>query len=52
MQSYQVFGGGFGHGLGMSQSGAAKMGKSSYTYQEILQFFYENTELTSIDSRE
>ena len=34
-------GGGFGHGLGMSQNGANEMAKAGYTYKEIIQFFYD-----------
>ena len=33
-------GGGFGHGVGMSQSGAAGMAKAGMDYQEILKHYY------------
>lgn len=36
---------GHGHGLGMSQWTANEMAKEGKTYEEILQFFFEGTEL-------
>ena len=45
---YKITGGGFGHGIGMSQNGANGMAKSGFGYQDILTFFYQNTELTRI----
>ena len=45
---YQFQGGGYGHGVGMSQNGAAHMAEQGKTYEEILDFFYANVELTSI----
>jgi len=36
---------GWGHGVGMSQWGAAKMGKMGYTTEEILQFYYPGTKI-------
>lgn len=41
IESYVVIGGGFGHGIGMSQNGAKAMGNEGYTYEEILKFFYD-----------
>ena len=46
--TYKITGGGFGHGIGMSQNGANGMAKSGFGYQDILTFFYQNTELTRI----
>lgn len=43
--TYLISGGGYGHGIGMSQNGANEMAKSGYDYVEILQFFYKNTEI-------
>lgn len=37
---YTVFGGGYGHGVGMSQNGAKAMGKQGKSCEEILTFFY------------
>jgi len=43
------FGGGFGHGIGMSQYGAFNMADQGFTYDEILAFYYADTELESVD---
>lgn len=37
---YTIFGGGYGHGVGMSQNGARTMGNIGKQYKEILSFFY------------
>lgn len=39
---------GYGHGVGMSQYGANNMAKQGYTYEEILKYYYQNIEITSI----
>lgn len=38
--NYYIVGGGFGHGIGMSQNGANEMAKCGIKYKEILSFFY------------
>lgn len=38
-------GGGYGHGVGMSQNGAGAMAQLEYGYEEILAFYYPETEL-------
>ncbi len=38
--SFVIEGGGFGHGIGMSQNGANEMAKEGKDYQEILKLFY------------
>lgn len=38
--SYIIHGGGYGHGIGMSQNGANEMAKRGKNYIEILQLFY------------
>lgn len=38
-------GGGFGHGIGMSQNGANEMAKCGKDYREILKTFYRDTEI-------
>ncbi|MCM1127089.1 MAG: SpoIID/LytB domain-containing protein [Lachnospiraceae bacterium] len=48
VESYVVIGGGFGHGIGMSQNGARAMGNLGYTYEEILQFFYDKITLSKL----
>lgn len=46
--SYLLQGGGYGHGLGMSQNGAKGMAEQNRTYEEILQKFYSGIELKDI----
>ncbi len=41
-------GGGFGHGIGMSQYGADSMGKEGKSWQEILNFYYSDVEITDV----
>ena len=38
-------GGGFGHGVGLSQSGAIEMAKIGYPYQKILKQYYKKTKI-------
>lgn len=40
-----ISGRGFGHGVGMSQSGARGMAKEGYTYNQIIQYYYQGVEL-------
>lgn len=42
---YKVYGGGFGHGVGMSQTGAVGMASKKHTYDEILKHYYQGIEL-------
>lgn len=39
------YGHGYGHGLGMSQFGAKKMAEMGKTFEEILSFYYKDTQL-------
>ena len=39
--TYIIEGGGYGHGIGMSQNGANEMAKKGKTYKEILELFYQ-----------
>ena len=41
--SFKIKGGGYGHGIGMSQNGANEMAKRGKNYQQILQMFYPGT---------
>lgn len=45
---YTLSGGGFGHGVGMSQNGAKQMAASGFQCSEILSFFFEHCELKSL----
>ncbi len=40
-QTFKIYGGGYGHGVGMSQNGAQGMAKAGMSCEEILKFFYE-----------
>lgn len=42
---FTLYGGGFGHGVGMSQNAAKAMAQSGRTYEEILAMFYWNCQL-------
>ncbi len=42
---FVITGGGYGHGIGMSQHGANEMAKAGKSYQEILYTFYVGTEI-------
>ncbi len=48
LQSVQFFGGGYGHGVGMSQNGTLGMVQEGYTYTDILKHYYNGTELKNI----
>ena len=39
---------GYGHGVGMSQYGANGMAKEGYSYEEIVKYYYQNTEITNL----
>lgn len=46
----EFFGGGFGHGVGMSQNGVLGMVQRGYSHNEILAHFYPGTELTTLSA--
>lgn len=45
---YELSGGGFGHGIGMSQYGAASMAEQGKTYDQIITFYYKDVIITDI----
>lgn len=47
---YTVVGGGYGHGVGMSQNGARALGQEGASYEEILTFFFTGCELQNIET--
>jgi SpoIID/LytB domain protein len=49
LTGFRFVGGGFGHGVGMSQTGAYNLGEQGYSYQQILQFYYPGTQLQPIN---
>ena len=44
-EGYLIHGGGYGHGCGMSQNGAMAMAEQGVDYQEILKYFFAESEL-------
>lgn len=44
---FVAYGGGFGHGVGLSQTGAVGMAQHGHTVDEILAHYYQGIELTS-----
>ena len=48
LQSITFYGGGYGHGVGMSQNGVKGMVDKGYTYEQILQHYYPGTEIKQI----
>lgn len=46
--TFTIYGGGFGHGVGMSQNGAQGMAKTGMNYKEILTAFYDGAEVKEI----
>lgn len=45
--TYRITGGGYGHGIGMSQNGAQAMALAGKSCNEILNFFFKDIELTN-----
>lgn len=50
--SYNIYGGGYGHGVGMSQNGANQMAKSGMNCQEILQKFFPTTVFVNYETHD
>ena len=48
LDGIKIYGGGFGHGSGMSQSAACQMAKKGKGYKEILATFYNDVKITSL----
>lgn len=48
--SFTFYGGGYGHGVGMSQNGAQHLAEQGKTYEEILAYFYQNIEISDCRS--
>lgn len=48
VQLFQIYGGGYGHGVGMSQNGAQGMAKEGMSYEEILRFFYDGVTVETL----
>lgn len=50
LKGYAFIGGGFGHGVGMSQTGAYKLGKLGWSSDRILSFYYPGTSLQPLNA--
>ncbi|MDE7286759.1 MAG: hypothetical protein K2N55_07975 [Lachnospiraceae bacterium] len=48
MVGYTIIGGGYGHGVGMSQNGARAMGMADMDCESILSFFYKDCQIEKI----
>ncbi len=46
---WHLRGGGFGHGVGLSQSGAIEMAKLGFSYEQILNHYYRNAKLKKFE---
>ena len=46
---YEVYGGGLGHGAGMSQNGARILAEQRESYESILHYFYKDIELAILE---
>lgn len=49
---YVLYGGGYGHGIGMSQNGANGMAKAGMSYTDILMKFYQGITIENIYNEE
>lgn len=45
---YTLSGGGFGHGIGMSQYGAQRLAENGASYEDIICYYYNNVSVTDI----
>ena len=48
VSGYHIIGGGYGHGVGLSQNGARSMAKEGRNCEEIITYFYSGGELRQI----
>ena len=49
LKGYAFVGGGFGHGVGMSQTGAYHLGDLGWSSSRILSFYYPGTQLQALN---
>ncbi|MCM1308206.1 MAG: SpoIID/LytB domain-containing protein [Butyrivibrio sp.] len=47
-EGYDIIGGGYGHGIGMSQNAVSNMVAYGMSYDEILKFFFDGIELIDV----
>lgn len=50
LQGYRFVGGGFGHGVGLSQYGSYNLANLGWSPQRILNFYYPNTVIQALNS--
>lgn len=50
LKGYVFVGGGFGHGVGMSQTGSYHLAKLGWTSEQILNFYFPGTQLQPLNS--
>lgn len=50
LSGFTITGGGYGHGIGMSQNAVSTMTSENMSYAQILQFFYSGTDITNISN--
>ena len=48
LRTFTIWGGGYGHGVGMSQNGAQQMARERMDYEDILTFFYDGVEIREL----
>ena len=46
--AFNITGGGFGHGTGMSQSGAGNMAKQGNDYRKILHHYFSGVKIVTL----
>ncbi|MDO4267850.1 MAG: SpoIID/LytB domain-containing protein [Eubacteriales bacterium] len=49
---FKIYGGGYGHGVGMSQNGAQGMAEAGLSCQDILEFFYDGVSVEELPEKE
>jgi stage II sporulation protein D len=45
LESISITGGGYGHGVGMSQNGVKSLSDVGKKYEEIVRYFYKGTDI-------
>jgi stage II sporulation protein D len=49
LTGYTVYGGGNGHGVGMSQNATKELADAGFSYTEILEYFYAGAEVVNAE---
>jgi len=48
LTGYKIIGGGYGHGVGLSQNGANTMANDGIAYKDIIKFFYKDVKVEKL----